>query len=185
MPAKEPRRCSVKGCDNTHLSKGYCSHHYNVIVRKASARPPCRVCGKRSQARRLCAACYSRRHRRGTVKHKWSSIEERFWSKVAKLDEDGNPWPKGCWEWIGTQETRMGAGLFHVSGTDEAGDRLIVPAARFMWLITYGSIPDGMWVVHDCRWWSCVNPEHLALMTPAEAIHRSQQEGWRPAGSLG
>jgi hypothetical protein len=73
---------------------------------------------------------------------------DRFESFIEKTDE--------CWNWKGSK-TRGGYGQIRFNCKLEL-------AHRFMWLICYGEIPEGLLVRHKCRN-KCVNPEHLELGT--------------------
>lgn|SRR3990167_1173676 len=73
------------------------------------------------------------------------TIAKRFWAKVRCGD--------GCWEWIGTRIS-SGYGQLSVCGRN-------VYAHRISYEIHFGSIPDGMFVLHSCDNPPCVNPGHL------------------------
>lgn len=55
---------------------------------------------------------------------------------------------------------------------------------RASWLIHYGSIPDGLWVLHKCDRMGCVNPLHLFLGTGRDNSldKERKQRGNHPAG---
>ena len=90
---------------------------------------------------------------------RWTlSEEERFWSKVEIT-------PYGCWEWCGCL-TKGGYGQF-VLGTR-------VYAHRYAYKMMVGEIPEGLQVDHLCRNRSCVNPEHMEIVTRKENILRGQ-----------
>ena len=85
-------------------------------------------------------------------------IQERFWSKVNKQTDNG------CWLWTG--EKLKGYGRFRFWVAAKKSKR--VYAHRFAWEQVRGSIPDGMQIDHLCRVRSCVNPDHLEVVTPRE-----------------
>lgn len=66
-----------------------------------------------------------------------------------------------CWNWPGHRD-RQGYG--------KVGKRL---AHRLVYQAALGEpIPDGMVIDHLCRNPSCVNPEHLDVVTPEENTKR-------------
>lgn len=66
--------------------------------------------------------------------------KQRFWSKVKKT--------KGCWLW-------------KARGYNFRITKDIVRAQRVVWELSYGPIPDKMWIKRCCKTPNCVNPEHL------------------------
>jgi hypothetical protein len=83
-----------------------------------------------------------------------TDLATRFWSKVLKTD--------GCWLWqAGTNE--HGYGLVQV-GKRSANNPVPSKAHRVAWELTYGPIPEGKNILHNCPGGdnpSCVNPAHL------------------------
>lgn len=88
-------------------------------------------------------------------------LEERFWSKVLKREEDE------CWIWLGSLTT-TGYGQIYVNEFKKP-----IVAHRVAIFIHTGSWPlEGMHTDHLCRLRMCVNAKHLETVTPRENIHR-------------
>ena len=71
---------------------------------------------------------------------------------------------KNCWEWNGVKSWK-GYGRF---GICYNGVQTLPHAHRISFFIFNGDIPKGMTVHHKCENKSCVNPEHLKLLTEKE-----------------
>lgn len=82
-------------------------------------------------------------------------VEERFWQYI-KIGE-----PEECWEWQSNRGIRN-YGLFTLSKGKT------VRASRFVYELTNGPIPEGMFICHKCDNPPCCNPDHLFLGTPKE-----------------
>lgn len=85
----------------------------------------------------------------------------RFWGAVARAPVDDG----GCWLWLGHVDNK-GYGRFHCGGVLHLAHRIAVTQQ-------YGPIPLDAVADHMCDTKSCVNPEHIALVTHTENSLRS------------
>jgi len=89
--------------------------------------------------------------------------EERYWSKVKKSES--------CWIWQGTlmslKSNKYPYGRFFINGVTDYAHRISVK-------LSGREIPLGMHVDHLCRVHSCVNPDHLEVVTVKENVLRGQ-----------
>ena len=92
-------------------------------------------------------------HRRRQVR---DTLSTRFWSRV---DRSGD----GCWPWTGKNRRKDGRGVLSVNNRPEH-------APRVAWELTFGPIPDGLWILHECDNPPCCRPSHLLLGTPADNV---------------
>lgn len=114
-----------------------------------------RECVKPSKIRSLCWMHYTRLQRHGSpdvLKYptRALSLQDHFWSLVEKAD--------GCWPWKGYVRPD-GYGEFYKTGASERR------AHRMAYVLTYGSIPEGLTLDHLCRNPRCVRPDHLEAVT--------------------
>lgn len=86
-----------------------------------------------------------------------ATAEERFRTKWQYAPETG------CYLWVGGSRDKDGYGRFHWMGKGRM-------AHRVAWELSHGPIPVGMVVDHICRVRSCVNPDHLRLVTSRQNV---------------
>lgn len=89
--------------------------------------------------------------------------QKRFWSKVNIGD------PDKCWNWTASGRGQ-GYGAIKIDG-------IVYDAHRIAYIITYGDIPDGMWVLHKCNNRACCNPNHLYAGTRSDNTKDSFNDG--------
>lgn len=90
-------------------------------------------------------------------------LEERFWAKVDKKGEDE------CWEWK-AGKYKFGYGEFSYNGKPESSHRI-------SYILTHGSIPEGLFVLHRCNNPLCVNPRHLYIGTQFDNMKQKVNDG--------
>lgn len=91
------------------------------------------------------------------------SIEKRFWSHVNINDLFS------CWEWNGACNEN-GYGNFSVKYK-------MYKAHRMAYILTFGNIPNGLFVCHKCDNPSCCNPSHLFLGTNQDNVTDMVKKG--------
>ena len=84
------------------------------------------------------------------------SLPTSFWNKTASST--------GCVVWQGAQNSK-GYGCFMVAGASQLAHRVV-------WEDVNGPIPEGLTIDHLCRVRSCVNVEHMELVSIAENTAR-------------
>jgi len=88
---------------------------------------------------------------------------DRFWSKVDIKDKDE------CWNWNAAMRPN-GYGQFSVNKYPHKSHRI-------SYILTYGEIPDGKVICHNCANRRCVNPFHLRADTQKENIREARRLG--------
>src|SRR6185369_15948414 len=88
-------------------------------------------------------------------------LPRRFWSYV---DKSGD-----CWLWAGSTFW-TGYGQLRLNNTSAT-------AHRIAWELTFGPIPDGLFVCHKCDVRLCCNPAHLFLGTAQENVDDMMRKG--------
>jgi hypothetical protein len=94
------------------------------------------------------------------------STEQDFWKYVNKrsLEE--------CWIWTGAlTDCGYGRVRYHQKGWK---------AHRLAWVLTHGSIAEGMDILHKCDNPPCCNPNHLFTGTQADNIADMVSKGRHP-----
>ncbi len=92
--------------------------------------------------------------------------EHCFWLNVAI-----SPFDEACWPHKGTLYLR-GNGYIQVRFRGRSD-----VAHRVAYILEYGSIPDGMSVLHSCDWRICCNPFHLFPGTQLDNMRDMKAKG--------
>lgn len=104
-------------------------------------------------------------------------LRARFWSYVKKPEHE---FPFGlptCWVWIGAVNG-WGYGYFRIGAR-------VYRAHRIAYLLTYGTIPEGALILHNCDNRRCCNPAHLRAGTQSDNVRDEWARYRRPAETLG
>jgi hypothetical protein len=127
------------------------------------AQPICKVpgCTKRSHAHGFCPNHYYRWKAHGDptkdAPSRSLTLQQRLDAHIKRGE--------GCWEWTGYKD-RDGYAKLRMNNK-------AMLAARLVYRLHYGDLPEGMIVRHKCGHRPCVNPEHL-FSTPR--AHRVPQK---------
>jgi hypothetical protein len=84
---------------------------------------------------------------------------DRFWKYVMPVPFSG------CWIWMGSLENTGYSHFRHTLSKGQTGHSFAYRHYR-------GAVPPGMHLDHKCRVPSCVNPDHLEVVTCQENILR-------------
>lgn len=80
-----------------------------------------------------------------------------------------------CWVWLFSKDKNGYGRIRH--------KKVPYLASRFFYERYKGDIPDGLHIHHLCSNTSCVNPEHLVILTQAEH-NKIKRKAWRWGDSL-
>lgn len=82
-------------------------------------------------------------------------------SVAQRITKNSEQRADGCRVWLGVHD-RYGYGRINIATSD---GRRQTGAHRAAWMSMVGEIPQGLVIDHLCRNRSCVNPDHLELVT--------------------
>lgn len=109
----------------------------------------------------------------GYVKGEYRSFvrHHHYYARDGWLEEDRG-YKTPCWIWQGSKQVD-GYGMRRAA----PGSRARTAAHRAVYAMFRGEIQPGLVLDHLCRVPSCVNPDHLEPVTPAENTRRGQKAG--------
>jgi hypothetical protein len=94
-------------------------------------------------------------------------LAERLYDKVQFGAEDE------CWPFTGAWRSRFGYGRIREGGTDGR----CLQAHVVMYELRTGTVPEGMWLLHDCDNPPCCNPAHLRPGTATDNRRHQYEHG--------
>lgn len=115
------------------------------------------------EGRRCCSSTCAKIYR--------GSFSKRFWFRVNKNGPTQPHMKTCCWVWVGRLETN-GYARVKIEGR-----RKQIGVHRASWMLTNGSIPEGLQVLHRCDTRSCVRPDHLFTGTQKENLADMRAKG--------
>lgn len=96
-------------------------------------------------------------------------VIRRFWERV---DVSGE-----CWLWISSVRGKKKYGFVQLR------DAAKIAAHRLSYVLSFGRIPNGLWVLHKCDNPRCVRPDHLFLGTSDDNVADMVSKGRHPRGT--
>jgi hypothetical protein len=99
------------------------------------------------------------------------SERTRLFGKIVKR--------RGCWEWKG-EKRYDGYSLFRIRVN---GKQRTFGVHRLLWLLTYGDVLPGFFVMHKCDNPSCVRLDHLYLGTHQNNMDDMKRKGRHKSGN--
>lgn len=96
------------------------------------------------------------------------SLEQRFWTKVAVVDDEDS-----CWLWLGGSSS--GYGYIEIDGR-------WTRAHRVSYSLEHDAIPSHLFILHTCDVKLCVRPKHLYAGTHAQNMKDRDDMGRTASG---